>query len=98
MRLRVAPRLHEIGKVSLVRLKLSMGQPPAKQFIAEPYPVGVVPRLRDQFGPPRGVARRLAGFPFGIGYATAHHGVALGDDLPIPAITVRHDPKLNILM
>ena len=98
MRLRVAPCLNELDQVRLALLKLGIRQSAAEQFIAEPYPVGVVPRLRDQFGPPRGVARRLAGFPFGIGYATAHHGVALGDDLPIPAITVRHDPKLNILM
>jgi len=41
MRLRVAPRLHEIGKVSLARLKFGMGQPPTKEFVPEPYPIGV---------------------------------------------------------
>ena len=41
VRLRITPRLHEIGKVSLARLKFGMGQPSAKQFMPEPHPIGV---------------------------------------------------------
>ena len=41
MRLRVAPRLHELHKVGLASLKLSIRQSPAKEFVAEPHPVRV---------------------------------------------------------
>ena len=41
MRLRITTSLHEIGKVSLAYLKFGIGQPSAKQFIAEPHPIGV---------------------------------------------------------
>ena len=41
MRLRVAPRLHELNKVRLASLKVSIGQSPAKKFVAEPHPVCV---------------------------------------------------------
>ena len=39
MRLRVAPRLHELHKVRFASLKLSIRQSPAKEFVAEPHPI-----------------------------------------------------------
>ena len=41
VRLRVAARLYEIGKISLARLKLGIRQSPAKEFVAQPHAIGV---------------------------------------------------------
>jgi len=77
-------------------LKLWRGTGGSKSNFPSAAPATVL-RLRDQLGSPRGLGRCLTGVRFSIGYAPAHHET-LGDDLPIPAITVRHDPKLHVLM
>ena len=41
MRLRVAPCPYELGQGRFACLKLGTRQSPAKEFVAEPYPVGV---------------------------------------------------------
>jgi hypothetical protein len=41
VRLRITTRLHELDEVHLACLKLSIGQPSAKEFMPEPYPIGI---------------------------------------------------------